>query len=236
MMARTIYLRAATPAAMAAALLSAGVAHKLDAGLGDGEQLQASEGVTLQILGRLAGPADAEGNAALLPGWHAMLLDVGTTEAQRVALAALTVDAAAYPVPLPVFAGVEPPPPPAPLTAAGLREAATACRWACETGGLQLPGSMHIDTGRNDQNAITRIIANAEEAGIETVNFKAANGWTTMTLPQVREIACAVARHVQACYDRERALHEAIDAAGDDPDALAAIDVAAGWPDGGGDA
>ncbi len=230
MKARTIYLCAAAPSALAAALLSAGVAHNVDVGLGDGEQLQAAEGITLQMLGQLAGPADAEGNADLLPGWHAMLLDVGTTEAQRLALAALTVEAAAYPVPLPVFAGVEPPPPPAPLTAAGLREAATACRWACETGGLQLPGGMHIDTGRNDQNAITRIIANAEEAGIEAVNFKAASGWITMTLPQVREIACAVARHVQACYDRERALHDAIDAACEDPAALALIDVSAGWP------
>lgn len=230
MMARTIYLRAATPEALTGPLLSAGVVHKVDAGLGDGEQLQASEGVTLQILGRLAGVPDLEGMADLLPGWHAMLLDIGLIEAQREALEPITVDPATYSVPLPVFAGIEPPPLPAPLTAAGLREAATACRWECETGGLLLPGGMHIDTGRNDQNAITRIIANAEEAGIEAVNFKAASGWVTVSLAQVREIACAVARHVQACYDRERALHEAIDAAGEDPAALALIDVTAGWP------
>ena len=111
---------------------------------------------------------------------------------------------------------------------AALKAAATAKRWEVETGGITLPGGVQVSTGTADQNRIASVIATAALGGVESVEFKASSGWTTLTLEQLRGIAAAIALHVQACFAAERAHHEAIDAASDA--ALASYDVDAGWP------
>ncbi len=73
------------------------------------------------------------------------------------------------------------------------------------------------------------LIATAQLAGVDSVDFKAADVWVTLTLAELQGIAAAIARHVQACFSVERAHHDAIDAAGD-AQALQAIDVTTGWP------
>ncbi|WP_295855908.1 DUF4376 domain-containing protein [uncultured Xylophilus sp.] len=133
-----------------------------------------------------------------------------------------------------VWNGSEFTPPPLPeLTLpelqAALAAAATARRWEVETGGIVLPNGARINTARSDQDAITRVVANAAEAGIESFDFKSASGWLSLTLEQLRGIASAVARHVQACYGRERAHHEAIAALQTAEDAEG-YDVGTGWP------
>ncbi|WP_295850951.1 DUF4376 domain-containing protein [uncultured Xylophilus sp.] len=112
---------------------------------------------------------------------------------------------------------------------AALAAAATARRWEVETGGIVLPNGARINTARSDQDAITRVVANAAEAGIESFDFKAASGWLSLTLEQLRGIASAVARHVQACYGREREHHEAI-AALQTVAVAEAYDIGTGWP------
>lgn len=112
---------------------------------------------------------------------------------------------------------------------AALAAAATARRWEVETGGIVLPNGARINTARSDQDAITRVVANAAEAGIDSFDFKAASGWLSLTLEQLRGIASAVARHVQACYGRERAHHEAIAALQTVEDAEG-YDIGTGWP------
>lgn len=105
---------------------------------------------------------------------------------------------------------------------------ATALRWECETGGITL-NNMRVLTGIEDQNRITTVVANARRSGLETVDFKAAGAWVTISVAEVEAIACAIAVHVQASFTAERAHHEAIDALAD----LAAVqsyDVTAGWP------
>lgn len=109
-------------------------------------------------------------------------------------------------------------------------DAVTAKRWEVETGGLTLPSGVRVDTSTEDQNRITSVIANAELAGVDTVDFKAASGWVALTLEDLKQIAAAIARHVQACFSAERAHHEAI--ANLDDEDLAAYDVNAGWPRG----
>lgn len=91
-----------------------------------------------------------------------------------------------------------------------LAKQVTDLRWAKESAGILLPDGTRIATKPEDQNRITSVIANAELAGIETISFKAASGWATLTIPQVKGIASMIALHVQACFNTERTHHEAI--------------------------
>ena len=126
----------------------------------------------------------------------------------------------------------------APITATGLKAIVTAFRWEVESGGITLATGVRVATGIDDQNRITSVVANAERAGLDEVDFKAAEGWAKVTLAELQAIATAVARHVQACFSAERVHHEAIDALlaqhQDDPEALQAAldgyDESQGWP------
>lgn len=112
---------------------------------------------------------------------------------------------------------------------ADLIRAAAAKRWAVESGGLVM-GQAVIATAIEDQNRITSVIANAAAAGVETVDFKAASGWVSLTLPELSAVAAAIARHVQRCYSAERMHSEAIAALPTLADAQA-YDLSTGWPD-----
>jgi len=129
-------------------------------------------------------------------------------------------------------------PPVPPVTAEKLKAIVTAFRWEVETGGITIPSGVRVATGIDDQNRITSVVANAERAGLEQVDFKAAEGWAKVTLAELQAIATAVALHVQACFSAERAHHEAIDALvvlhqGDAQalqTALDGYDESQGWP------
>lgn len=127
----------------------------------------------------------------------------------------------------------EPPADPVEQLRAALINRVTELRWERETGGITLPGGVLVATTLADQNRITSVVANAELAGVETVNFKALSGWVTASLAQVQGIAAAIALHVQACFTAERTHHEAL-AALTTLEALQAYDITAGWPEGGG--
>lgn len=127
-------------------------------------------------------------------------------------------------------------PPEPSATADQLKAIVTAFRWEVETGGITLATGVRVATGIDDQNRITSVVANAERAGLEEVDFKAAEGWAKVTLIELQAIATAVALHVQACFSAERAHHEAIDALaliGDPQERQAALDAydeSLGWP------
>ena len=114
---------------------------------------------------------------------------------------------------------------------ADLMDAATSKRWDVMTGGVTLPGGISVGTTIDDQNRVTSVIANAQLAGVESMDFKAESGWVTLSLDQVRGIAAAVALHVHACYAAERAHHVAIAAASEAE--LYGYDINAGWPSNG---
>lgn len=88
---------------------------------------------------------------------------------------------------------------------------------------------VRINTGIDDQNRISSALQGMADAGIAEVDFKAESGWVKLTLEEMKGIAAMIAGHVQACFSKERALHEAIDAAST-MEELQAIDVNAGWP------
>lgn len=110
-----------------------------------------------------------------------------------------------------------------------LIEAATAHRWAVETGGITLATGVQIKTGTDDQARITSVIANAHLANVTQVDFKAASGWVTLTVTEIEGIAGAIALHVQSCFAAERAHHEAISAL-PDLESAQAYDITEGWP------
>lgn len=124
------------------------------------------------------------------------------------------------------------------ITTAALKDAITQNRWEVETSGITLPTCVHVATGIDDQNRITSVIANARLANLDTVSFKAASGWVTLTLAELEGVAAAIAMHVQACFNAERAHHKAIDAleqlhAHDEQalqQALEGYDIEQGWP------
>ena len=114
---------------------------------------------------------------------------------------------------------------------AGLMEAATTKRWDVMTGGITLPGGMHVGTSIDDQNRITSVVANATLVGLTNeslVDFKSNSGWVQITVGQIKVIAGAIGQFVQACYSAERQHHEAIDLLVTAQE-LRAYDVNAGW-------
>lgn len=111
-----------------------------------------------------------------------------------------------------------------PTLQARLRERVTALRWQHETGGIDV-GGVRVLTGIEDQNRIASVLV----ATPESVDFKAASGWVTLTLAELSAVAAAIASHVQACFTAERVHHEAIASLESVADALA-YDPSAGWP------
>ena len=109
------------------------------------------------------------------------------------------------------------------------KEMVTAHRWLIETDCLTLPDGTRVLTGIEDQNRIATSIQGMRDAGLTSVDFKAASGWVTLTLDQLVAVSTAIVRHVEACFSRERELHEAIEAA-ETEEALMGIDIHAGWP------
>lgn len=112
-----------------------------------------------------------------------------------------------------------------------LIDAATDKRWEVMTGGLTLPSGVEVGTTIDDQNRITSVVANAALAGLadaDEVDFKATSGWVRITIAQVKEIAGALGKFVQACYSAERQHHEAIAVL--EPEGLDSYDLDAYWP------
>ncbi len=124
---------------------------------------------------------------------------------------------------------IDPPAPTLDELKAALKVAATARRRSVEAGGLALPFGARVDTASDDQDRITSTIAGMEACAIEAVDFKAASGWISLTLAEIKAVRAAVALHVQACFSAERMHHEAIDALATAED-VAGYEVETGWP------
>lgn len=109
-----------------------------------------------------------------------------------------------------------------------LKERVTSKRWEIETGGIEIDG-FEIQTDIADQNRIDSTINGMEAAGMAETPFKGANGWSNITLDGLKQVRVAIVQHVEACFAREYALHQAIDACSTIKE-LAAVDIEAGWP------
>lgn len=123
---------------------------------------------------------------------------------------------------------------PAPAnTLAKLKEGALQAladrRWRAETGGISVNGSLVATDERSQAKFVGACLAATLDANY-SVQWKIADGgFVTLNRDQIIAIAQAARAHVQACFDREAALVGEIEAAPDEQ-ALAAIDIEAGWP------
>ena len=84
-------------------------------------------------------------------------------------------------------------------------------RWRNETAGTML-GGIRIET---DRTAVAMVTSAALAASLDpeyVVRWKAAEGFVTLNAAQVLAMAQAIRSHVQACFDREADLLDALDA------------------------
>ena len=99
-----------------------------------------------------------------------------------------------------------------------------ARRWQAETGGISLNG-MHIDTGRDSQALITGATVQAMLDPAYSLRWKAPAGFVDLTAEQIIGVATAARAHVQACFNREAELLDALEAGTFAPEMLDQ-----GWP------
>jgi len=104
-----------------------------------------------------------------------------------------------------------------------------AKRYAIETAGIEVAG-YQIKSDRESQALIDQMQRSLADATMESVKFKTAAGpIVDCNAALATVIRAAIVGHVQACRTHEAELAEQIEAAST-AEALAAIDIAAGWP------
>lgn len=84
-----------------------------------------------------------------------------------------------------------------------------AVRYERETAGVMLNG-FRIDTSRDSQGLILGAAVQVILDPQYSLNWKTPEGWLQFSGPQITAIATCVRKHVQACFDRERALADAV--------------------------
>lgn len=99
-----------------------------------------------------------------------------------------------------------------------------ARRYDAETGGTMVAG-MTLDTGRDSQALITGAAVSAMLDPGYSVRWKTADGFVELTAEQIIGVVTAARAHVQACFDREAELLEALAAGTFTPEMLGE-----GWP------
>lgn len=104
--------------------------------------------------------------------------------------------------------------------------AIAARRWQAETAGITVNG-IAIDTGRDSQALITGAAVSAMLDPGYSVRWKTPAGFIDLQGQQIIAMATAVRAHVQAAFDREA---ELLDALADGTFTEAMLDE--GWPDG----
>lgn len=86
-----------------------------------------------------------------------------------------------------------------------------ARRYQAETSGIVVNG-MPLDTGRDSQALVTGAALSAVIDSTYSCQWKTSEGFINMSAQQIIALASAMRAHVQACFDREAALLDALDA------------------------
>lgn len=82
-------------------------------------------------------------------------------------------------------------------------------RYQSEIRGIEFSG-MFIDTGRDSQNLITGATLSSIMNPEYICNWKTPNGFVELSATTLALVSNAVRNHVQACFDRENELTEAL--------------------------
>lgn len=97
-------------------------------------------------------------------------------------------------------------------------------RWQAEVAGIDI-GGMRIDTGRDIQALITGATVQAMLDPSYALRWKTPDGFVDLTAEQIIGVATAARAHVQAAFNREAELLEALEAGTFTPEMLDQ-----GWP------
>lgn len=97
-------------------------------------------------------------------------------------------------------------------------------RWQAEVAGITVNG-MAVDTGRDSQALITGAAVSAMLDPDYSVRWKTAAGFVDLNAEQIIGLASTVRAHVQACFDREAELLEALESGTLTPEMMQE-----GWP------
>ncbi|MBO9424696.1 DUF4376 domain-containing protein [Labrenzia sp. R4_1] len=103
-------------------------------------------------------------------------------------------------------------------------------RKAAESSGITVAG-LPVPTDDKTRDRVDQIVNAYADGDITgTVDFELPSGdFVELNAVQMQAIKAAGAQHIQACFSSQKTLVQAINAA-PDHDALAAIDITAGWP------
>ena len=112
-----------------------------------------------------------------------------------------------------------------PAPAIDLAAYAAARRYEVETGGITVGGS-EVATDRVSQAMIGNAFSYVQASGAETVSYKTAAGFVTLTAEQIKGVALAVGAHVQACFDAERSIEVGLTASPPTITTIAQVDKA----------
>jgi len=83
-------------------------------------------------------------------------------------------------------------------------------RYQVETAGIEIDGQQ-ILTDRESQAQLTGTYQSLSQPFVDSIDWKAAGGWITVTEAELRPIAEAVAKHVQGSFTAERRVAESLD-------------------------
>lgn len=97
-------------------------------------------------------------------------------------------------------------------------------RFNFEVDGLDVGNGIKILTDEKSQSRIANAFVSLKNGLIPDTPFKAATGFTRITLAEVEVIAKATAAHTRACFSGEQAVSAAIEAA-TTPEQIAAVDI-----------
>lgn len=90
-----------------------------------------------------------------------------------------------------------------------LKERVTALRWEVMSSDITADNGAVIKTDAESIYRINTLIANL--SNIEQVNFKAINGWYSITIEQLDGIINRITERTQKCFTAERRCHDEID-------------------------
>lgn len=114
-----------------------------------------------------------------------------------------------------------------------LKNQAAGKRRELEDSGIALPNGATVGTDVEDQNRISVALANWDLVGIAAVDFKAKNGWVSVTKTDLQAIVKLIGKRLQELFTAERAHCEEIDRLLRAPEAYANLvnyDTNKGWP------
>jgi hypothetical protein len=97
-------------------------------------------------------------------------------------------------------------------------------RYLAETAGIVVNG-MPLDTGRDSQALVTGAALQSVIDSAYTCQWKTTGGFVDLDAPQIIAIASTMRAHVQACFDREAELLDAVSAG-----TYTAAQLDQGWP------